>query len=162
VTATMPAPTAVDVNHLAALESEAVHIIREVVAEFDRPVLLFSGGKDSAVLLHLARRAMHPAPLPFPLLHVDTGHNFPEVIAYRDRLVADLELRLYVAEVQDWIDDGRLTERPDGTRNPLQTIPLLDTITEHRFDAVFGGARRDEDRARAKERILSLRDTFGG
>jgi sulfate adenylyltransferase subunit 2 len=162
VTATMPAPTAVDVNHLAALESEAVHIVREVVAEFDRPVLLFSGGKDSAVLLHLARRAMHPAPLPFPLLHVDTGHNFPEVIAYRDRLVADLELRLYVAEVQDWIDDGRLTERPDGTRNPLQTIPLLDTITEHRFDAVFGGARRDEDRARAKERILSLRDAFGG
>jgi sulfate adenylyltransferase subunit 2 len=162
VTATMPAPTAVDVNHLAALESEAVHIVREVVAEFDRPVLLFSGGKDSAVLLHLARRAMHPAPLPFPLLHVDTGHNFPEVIAYRDRLVADLELRLYVAEVQDWIDDGRLTERPDGTRNPLQTIPLLDTITEHRFDAVFGGARRDEDRARAKERIVSLRDAFGG
>jgi sulfate adenylyltransferase subunit 2 len=125
-------------------------------------VLLFSGGKDSAVLLHLARRAMHPAPLPFPLLHVDTGHNFTEVIAYRDRLVADLGLRLHVAAVQDWIDDGRLTERPDGTRNPLQTIPLLDTITEHRFDAVFGGARRDEDRARAKERIVSLRDAFGG
>ncbi|MBV8996322.1 MAG: sulfate adenylyltransferase subunit 2, partial [Pseudonocardiales bacterium] len=141
---------------------EAVHIIREVVAEFDRPVLLFSGGKDSAVLLHLARRAMHPAPLPFPLLHVDTGHNFPEVIDYRDRLVAALGLRLHVAAVQNWIDDGRLTERPDGTRNPLQTIPLLDTITEHRFDAVFGGARRDEDRARAKERIVSLRDAFGG
>jgi sulfate adenylyltransferase subunit 2 len=152
----------VEMDHLAALESEAVHIIREMVAEFDRPVLLFSGGKDSAVLLHVALRAFHPAPLPFPLLHVDTGHNFPEVIAYRDRLVAGLGLRLHVAAVQDWIDDGRLTERPDGTRNPLQTVPLLDTITEHRFDAVFGGARRDEDRARAKERIVSLRDAFGG
>ncbi|MGH3977590.1 MAG: sulfate adenylyltransferase subunit CysD [Pseudonocardiaceae bacterium] len=149
-------------DHLAALESEAVHIIREVMAEFDRPVLLFSGGKDSAVLLHLALRAFHPAPLPFGLLHVDTGHNFPEVIDYRDRLVTDLGLRLEVAKVQDWIDDGRLTERPDGTRNPLQTVPLLDTIVEHRFDAVFGGARRDEDRARAKERIVSLRDSFGG
>ncbi|MGH3883914.1 MAG: sulfate adenylyltransferase subunit CysD, partial [Pseudonocardiaceae bacterium] len=106
--------------------------------------------------------AFYPAPLPFPLLHVDTGHNFPEVIAYRDRLVADLGLRLHVAAVQDWIDDGRLIERPDGTRNPLQTVPLLDTINEHRFDAVFGGARRDEDRARAKERIVSLRDAFGG
>ncbi|HET9253764.1 MAG TPA: sulfate adenylyltransferase subunit CysD [Pseudonocardiaceae bacterium] len=149
-------------DHLAALESEAVHIIREVIGEFDRPVLLFSGGKDSAVLLRLALRAVHPAPLPFPLLHVDTGHNFPEVIAYRDRLAAELGLRLHVAAVRDWIDDGRLSERPDGTRNPLQTIPLLDTITEHRFDAVFGGARRDEDRARAKERIISLRDAFGG
>jgi sulfate adenylyltransferase subunit 2 len=152
----------VDGDHLAALESEAVHIIREVVAEFDRPVLLFSGGKDSAVLLHLARRAFHPAPLPFGLLHVDTGHNFPEVIAYRDRLVGDLGLRLEVAQVQHWIDDGRLVERPDGTRNPLQTVPLLDTINSHGFDAVFGGARRDEDRARAKERIVSLRDAFGG
>jgi sulfate adenylyltransferase subunit 2 len=149
-------------DHLAALESEAVHIIREVVAEFDRPVLLFSGGKDSAVLLHLALRAFHPAPLPFGLLHVDTGHNFPEVIDYRDRLVADLGLRLEVAKVQDWIDGGHLAERPDGTRNPLQTVPLLDTINSHRFDAVFGGARRDEDRARAKERIVSLRDAFGG
>jgi len=156
------APSTVEADHLAALESEAVHIIREVVAEFDRPVLLFSGGKDSAVLLHLALRALHPAPLPFPLLHVDTGHNFPEVITFRDRLVADLGLRLHVAAVQDWIDDGRLTERPDGTRNPLQTVPLLDTINSHRFDAVFGGARRDEDRARAKERIVSLRDAFGG
>ncbi len=165
MTAIMAAPTrvsTVETNHLAALESEAVHIIREVVAEFDRPVLLFSGGKDSAVLLHLALRAFHPAPLPFPLLHVDTGHNFPEVITYRDRLVADLGLRLHVTAVQDWIDDGRLTERPDGTRNPLQTVPLLDTINSHRFDAVFGGARRDEDRARAKERIVSLRDAFGG
>ncbi|MDQ2722219.1 MAG: sulfate adenylyltransferase subunit 2 [Actinomycetota bacterium] len=148
-------------DHLAALESEAVHIIREVLAEFDRPVLLFSGGKDSAVLLHLALRAVHPAPLPFGLLHVDTGHNFPEVIAYRDRLVAELGLRLHVAAVRDWIDDGRLTERPDGTRNPLQTVPLLDTINAHRFDAVFGGARRDEERARAKERIFSLRNAFG-
>ena len=162
MTATMASPAAVDVDHLAALESEAVHILREVIAEFDRPVLLFSGGKDSAVLLHLARRAMHPAPLPVPLLHVDTGHNFPEVIAYRDQLVSDLGLRLHVATVQDWIDDGRLIERPDGTRNPLQTVPLLDTIAAHRFDAVFGGARRDEDRARAKERIVSLRDAFGG
>jgi sulfate adenylyltransferase subunit 2 len=151
MTTTMAAPAAVDVDHLAALESEAVHIIREVVAEFDRPVLLY-----------LARRAMHPAPLPFPLLHVDTGHNFPEVIAYRDQLIAELGLQLYVAAVQDWIDDGRLAERPDGTRNPLQTVPLLETIAEHRFDAVFGGARRDEDRARAKERIVSLRDAFGG
>ncbi len=149
-------------DHLAALESEAVHIIREVVAEFDRPVLLFSGGKDSAVLLHLALRAFYPAPLPFGLLHVDTGHNFPEAIDYRDRLVTDLGLRLEVAKVQDWIDDGRLAERHDGTRNPLQTVPLLDTINSHRFDAVFGGARRDEDRARAKERIVSLRDAFGG
>jgi len=162
MTAILTAVSTVETDHLAALESEAVHIIREVVAEFDRPVLLFSGGKDSAVLLHVALRAFYPAPLPFPLLHVDTGHNFPEVITYRDRLVADLGLRLHVAAVQDWIDDGRLTERPDGTRNPLQTVPLLDTITEHRFDAVFGGARRDEDRARAKERIVSLRDAFGG
>ena len=151
-----------DYDHLAVLESEAVHVVREVVAEFDRPVLLFSGGKDSAVLLHLALRAFYPAPLPFGLLHVDTGHNFPEVITYRDELVARLGLRLQVAAVQDWIDDGRLAERPDRTRNPLQTVPLLDTITEHRFDAVFGGARRDEDRARAKERIVSLRDGFGG
>jgi sulfate adenylyltransferase subunit 2 len=158
----MTASPATDVDHLTTLESEAVHIIREVIAEFDRPVLLFSGGKDSAVLLHLALRAVHPAPLPFPLLHVDTGHNFPEVIAFRDRLIGELGLRLQVAAVQDWIDDGRLTERPDGTRNPLQTVPLLDTINEHRFDAVFGGARRDEERARAKERIVSLRDAFGG
>ncbi|MGH3938631.1 MAG: sulfate adenylyltransferase subunit CysD [Pseudonocardiaceae bacterium] len=162
MTASVAAPSTVETDHLAALASESVHIIREVAAEFDRPVLLFSGGKDSAVLLHLALRAFHPAPLPFPLLHVDTGHNFPEVITYRDRLVADLGLRLHVAAVREWIDDGRLTERPDGTRNPLQTVPLLDTINQHRFDAVFGGARRDEDRARAKERIVSLRDAFGG
>jgi sulfate adenylyltransferase subunit 2 len=124
-------------------------------------VILFSGGKDSTVLVHLAVKAFAPAPVPFPLLHVDTGHNYPEVIDFRDRLVERLGLRLVVAHVQDWIDDGRLVERPDGTRNPLQTTPLLDTIAEHRFDAVFGGGRRDEERARAKERIISLRDAFG-
>jgi sulfate adenylyltransferase subunit 2 len=124
-------------------------------------VILFSGGKDSTLLVHLAVKAFAPAPAPFPLLHVDTGHNYPEVIDFRDRLVERLGLRLVVAHVQDWIDDGRLVERPDGTRNPLQTVPLLDTINEHRFDAVFGGGRRDEERARAKERIISLRDAFG-
>lgn len=147
---------------IRTLEAEAIQIIREVVAEFDRPALLFSGGKDSAVLLHLARKALAPAPLPITLLHVDTGHNLPEVIEYRDRLVADLGLTLVVAHVEDWIADGRVVERPDGTRNPLQTVPLLDTIAEHKFDALLGGARRDEDRARAKERIFSVRDAFGG
>jgi sulfate adenylyltransferase subunit 2 len=146
---------------LDALESEAIHIFREVAGEFDRPVILFSGGKDSTLLVHLAVKAFAPAPVPFPLLHVDTGHNYPEVIEFRDRLVAERGLRLEVAHVQDWIDDGRLTERPDGTRNPLQTVPLLDSIVEGRYDAVFGGGRRDEERARAKERILSLRDAFG-
>jgi sulfate adenylyltransferase subunit 2 len=146
---------------LDRLESEAVHIFREVAGEFDRPVILFSGGKDSTVLLHLAVKAFWPAPVPFPLLHVDTGHNFDEVIDFRDRTVERYGLRLIVAKVQEWIDDGRLTERPDGTRNPLQTVPLLDTISEHRFDAVFGGGRRDEERARAKERIFSLRNAFG-
>ncbi len=146
---------------LTALESEAIHIFREVAGEFDRPVILFSGGKDSTLLLHLAIKAFWPAPVPFPLLHVDTGHNFDEVIEFRDRVVAEHGLRLVVAKVQDWIDDGRLEERPDGTRNPLQTVPLLDTITEHGFDAVFGGGRRDEERARAKERIFSLRNAFG-
>ncbi len=146
---------------LDALESESIHIFREVAGEFDRPVILFSGGKDSTLLVHLAVKAFAPAPVPFPLLHVDTGHNYPEVIAFRDRLVAGRGLRLEVAHVQDWIDDGRLTERPDGTRNPLQTVPLLDSIVEGRYDAVFGGGRRDEERARAKERILSLRDAFG-
>jgi sulfate adenylyltransferase subunit 2 len=146
---------------LGRLESEALHIMREVAGEFDRPVILFSGGKDSTLLLHLAVKAFWPAPVPFPLLHVDTGHNFDEVIDFRDRVVERYGLRLVVAHVQDWIDDGRLAERPDGTRNPLQTVPLLDTITEHRFDAVFGGGRRDEERARAKERIFSLRNAFG-
>ncbi|MEU3166884.1 sulfate adenylyltransferase subunit CysD [Streptosporangium sp. NPDC006930] len=149
-------------SHLAALESEAAHIFRETAGEFDRPVILFSGGKDSIVMLHLARKAFAPAPVPFPLLHVDTGHNFPEVIAYRDRVVAEYGLRLKVASVQDYIDRGELAERPDGSRNPLQTVPLLEAIEKNRFDAVFGGGRRDEEKARAKERVFSLRDDFGG
>ncbi|MFG3258227.1 sulfate adenylyltransferase subunit CysD [Streptomyces sp. NPDC048172] len=149
-------------SHLDALESEAVHIFREVAGEFERPVILFSGGKDSILMLHLALKAFAPAPLPFGLLHVDTGHNFPEVLEYRDRTVAEHGLRLYVASVQEFIDSGQLRERPDGTRNPLQTVPLLDAITGNRFDAVFGGGRRDEEKARAKERIFSLRDEFGG
>jgi len=148
-------------SHLEWLESESIHIIREVVAEFERPVLLFSGGKDSVVMLHLAVKAFWPMPVPFPVLHVDTGHNFPEVLAFRDATVERLGLRLEVASVQDYIDDGRLRERADGTRNPLQTQPLLDAIEGHRFDAVFGGGRRDEEKARAKERIFSLRDEFG-
>ncbi|HEX3647996.1 MAG TPA: sulfate adenylyltransferase subunit CysD [Pseudonocardiaceae bacterium] len=151
----------VGTDNLDALESEAVHIFREVAGEFDRPVILFSGGKDSTLLVHLAVKAFWPAPVPFSLLHVDTGHNFDEVIEFRDRVVEQYGLRLVVAHVQEWIDDGRLAERPDGTRNPLQTVPLLDTITENRFDAVFGGGRRDEERARAKERIFSLRNSFG-
>jgi len=146
---------------LDTLESESIHIIREVVAEFERPVLLFSGGKDSVVVLHLAAKAFYPGKVPFPVLHVDTGHNFPEVIEFRDRTVERLGLKLVVASVQDYIDRGILFERPDGTRNPLQTMPLLDAITEGKYDAVFGGARRDEDKARAKERIISLRDEFG-
>ena len=146
---------------LDTLESEAIHIIREVVAEFERPVLLFSGGKDSVVVLHLAAKAFYPGRVPFPVMHVDTGHNFPEVIEFRDRTVERLGLKLVVASVQDYIDRGLLQERPDGTRNPLQTLPLLDAITDGKFDAVFGGARRDEDKARAKERIISLRDEFG-
>ncbi|MFD7582773.1 sulfate adenylyltransferase subunit CysD [Kitasatospora sp. NPDC059817] len=148
-------------SHLDALEAESVHVFREVAGEFERPVILFSGGKDSIVMLHLALKAFHPAAVPFSLLHVDTGHNFPEVIAYRDRVVAEHGLRLHVAHVQDFIDDGRLRERPDGTRNPLQTVPLLDAIETNRFDAVFGGGRRDEEKARAKERVFSLRDEFG-
>jgi sulfate adenylyltransferase subunit 2 len=143
------------------LEAEAIHILREVAGEFDRTALLFSGGKDSTVLVHLAIRAFAPAPPPFTLLHVDTGHNFPEVLAFRDELVERYGLRLRVAAVQDWIDRGRLAERPDGMRNPLQTTPLLDSITEHRYQAVLGGGRRDEERARAKERVFSIRDAFG-
>ncbi|MEU4116380.1 sulfate adenylyltransferase subunit CysD [Kitasatospora sp. NPDC028055] len=148
-------------SHLDALEAESVHIFREVAGEFERPVILFSGGKDSILMLHLALKAFAPAAVPFSLLHVDTGHNFPEVLAYRDRVVAEHSLRLHVAHVQDFIDDGRLRERPDGTRNPLQTVPLLDAIEKNRFDAVFGGGRRDEEKARAKERVFSLRDEFG-
>ncbi|CAN5388094.1 sulfate adenylyltransferase subunit CysD [soil metagenome] len=148
-------------TQLEWLESESIHIIREVVAEFARPVLLFSGGKDSIVMLHLATKAFWPGKVPFPLLHIDTGHNFPEVLAYRDATIERLGLRLEVASVQDYIDDGRLRERADGTRNPLQTLPLLDAIGDHKFDAVFGGGRRDEEKARAKERVFSLRDEFG-
>ena len=156
-----PEDTDYRLSQLDWLESEAIHIIREVVAEFERPVLLFSGGKDSVVMLHLAVKAFWPAPVPFPVMHVDTGHNFPEVLAYRDATVQRLGLRLEVASVQDYIDDGRLRERADGTRNPLQTQPLLDAIVDHKFDAVFGGGRRDEEKARAKERVFSLRDEFG-
>ncbi|MER7344254.1 sulfate adenylyltransferase subunit CysD [Streptomyces aurantiacus] len=147
-------------SHLDALESEAVYIFREVAGEFERPVILFSGGKDSIVMLHVASKAFAPAAVPFALLHVDTGHNFPEVIDYRDRVVARRGLRLHVASVQEYIDAGKLRERPDGTRNPLQTVPLTEAIRRHRFDAVFGGGRRDEEKARAKERVFSLRDEF--
>ncbi len=157
----MTLPPEYTLDHLDHLESEAIHIFREVEGEFERPVILFSGGKDSVVMLHLALKAFAPAPLPFALLHVDTGHNFPEVLTYRDDTVARIGARLHVAKVQDYIDDGRLRERPDGTRNPLQTVPLLDAIEAGRFDAVFGGGRRDEEKARAKERVFSLRDSFG-
>ncbi len=148
---------------LRALESEAIHIIREVAAEFERPVLLFSGGKDSAILLHLARKAFWPGKIPFPVMHVDTGHNFPEVIEYRDRMATDYGVDLVVASVQESIDSGRVVEQtgPRASRNQLQTVTLLDAIEEHRFDALFGGARRDEEKARAKERIYSFRDDFG-
>lgn len=156
-----PAPALERLGVLDTLEAESIHIIREVVAEFERPAMLFSGGKDSVVMLHLAAKAFWPGRVPFPVLHVDTGHNFPEVLAFRDRTVERLGLRLVVGSVQEYIDRGELKERADGTRNPLQTAPLLDTIAAHRFDAVFGGGRRDEDKARAKERILSLRDEFG-
>lgn len=148
-------------SQLDALESEAVHIMREVAGSFERPVLLFSGGKDSVVMLHLASKAFAPAKIPFAALHIDTGHNFPEVLNYRDHCVERYGVRLQVALVQEYIDSGRLQERSDGTRNPLQTVPLLEAITEHRFDAVFGGGRRDEEKARAKERVFSLRDQFG-
>jgi sulfate adenylyltransferase subunit 2 len=152
-----------EISHLRALESEAIHVIREVAAELERGVLLFSGGKDSAVLLHLARKAFWPAALPFPVMHVDTGHNFPEVIEYRDRMIEELSARLIVASVQDSIDNGRVVEEtgPRASRNRLQSVTLLDAIESHGFKAAFGGARRDEERARAKERILSFRDDFG-
>ena len=150
-------------SHLRALEAEAIHILREMAAERERPVLLFSGGKDSIVLLKLAEKAFRPARFPFPIMHVDTGHNFPEVIEYRDRVVAALGERLIVASVEESIRKGRATEDkgPRASRNRLQTVTLLDAIEEHQFDAAIGGARRDEERARAKERIFSHRDEFG-
>jgi sulfate adenylyltransferase subunit 2 len=151
-------------THLQALESEAIHVMREVAAELSRPVLLFSGGKDSIVLLRLAEKAFRPGRFPFPLMHVDTGHNFPEVVEFRDRRVAELGEELIVASVQESIDRGRVAEEtgPRASRNRLQTTTLLDAIEQHGFDAAFGGARRDEERARAKERIFSFRDDFGG
>ena len=150
-------------THLDDLEAEAIHIFREVAAELERPVLLFSGGKDSIVLLRLAEKAFRPGKFPFPVMHVDTGHNFPEVIEFRDRRVRELDERLIVASVQESIDKGRVVEEtgPRASRNRLQTTTLLDAIEEHQFDAAIGGARRDEERARAKERIFSFRDDFG-
>jgi sulfate adenylyltransferase subunit 2 len=150
-------------SSLNGLIDESVTIIREVAAEFERPVLLFSGGKDSVVMLHLAVRAFAPARIPFPVMHIDTGHNFAEVIEFRDRCVADMGVQLIVGSVQASIDSGRIADvtGPRASRNPLQTVTLLDSIAEHKFDAVFGGARRDEERARAKERVYSHRDSFG-
>jgi len=159
----MPATTSYGLSHLRALEAESVHIFREVAAEFERPVLLFSGGKDSIVMLRLAEKAFWPCRLPFPVMHVDTGHNFDEVIEFRDRRVDEMGCRLVVASVQDDIDAGRVVE-PTGrgaSRNQLQTTALLRGIEEQRFDAAFGGARRDEEKARAKERVYSFRDDFG-
>jgi sulfate adenylyltransferase subunit 2 len=152
-----------ELSHLDALEAEAIHVMREVAAELERPVLLFSGGKDSIVLLRLAEKAFRPARFPFPVMHVDTGHNFPEVIEFRDRLIEQIGERLVVASVQESIDKGRVVEErgPRASRNRLQTVTLLDAIEQHGFDAAFGGARRDEERARAKERIFSFRDDFG-
>ena len=152
-----------ELSHLRALEAEAIHIMREVGAEFERPVLLFSGGKDSIVMLRLAEKAFWPCPLPFPVMHVDTGHNFDEVLAFRDKRVAELGARLVVASVQESIDSGRVREEtgPRASRNRLQTTTLLDAIETHEFDAAFGGARRDEEKARAKERVFSFRDDFG-
>jgi sulfate adenylyltransferase subunit 2 len=150
-------------SQLDSLEAESVHIIREVAAEFERPVLLFSGGKDSIVMLALAEKAFWPARVPFPVMHIDTGHNFPEVLEYRDRRVAEAGVQLVVASVQESIDAGRVVEETGrwASRNRLQTTTLLDAIAEHQFDAVFGGARRDEEKARAKERVFSFRDEFG-
>jgi sulfate adenylyltransferase subunit 2 len=148
-------------TQLAALEAESIHVIREVVAELERPVLLFSGGKDSIVMLRLAQKAFAPARIPFPVLHVDTGHNFDEVLAFRDKRVAELGVQLIVGSVPEAIANGLVQELPDGTRNRIQTPVLLDTLEKHRFTAAFGGARRDEDKARAKERVFSFRDDFG-
>src|SRR5881398_2805714 len=154
---------AYELSHLAALEAESIHIMREVAAEFERPVVLFSGGKDSIVLLRLAEKAFWPAKFPFPVMHVDTGHNFPEAIEFRDRRIEELGARLIVASVQESIDKGRVVEEkgPRASRNRLQSVTLLDALAEHGFDAAFGGARRDEEKARAKERVFSFRDDFG-
>ena len=156
-------PFTYELSHLETLEAESIHIFREVAAELERPVLLFSGGKDSIVLLRLAEKAFRPGRFPFPIMHVDTGHNFPEVIEFRDRIVSEIGERLIVASVQESIDQGRVVEEtgPRASRNRLQTTTLLDAIAEHGFDAAFGGARRDEERARAKERVFSFRDDFG-
>jgi len=156
-------PMSYELPHLDALESEAVHLMREVAADFERPALLFSGGKDSIVLLRLAEKAFRPGRFPFPVVHIDTGHNFPEVIDFRDRRVAELGERLVVGSVQESIDKGSAVDEtgPRASRNRLQTVTLLETIEDHQFDALFGGARRDEERARAKERMLSFRDDFG-
>ena len=156
-------PLHYELSHLETLEAESIHIFREVAAEFERPVLLFSGGKDSLVLLRLAEKAFRPGRFPFPIMHVDTGHNFAEVLEFRDRLIDQIGERLIVASVQDSIDQGRVVEEtgPRASRNRLQTVTLLDAIAEHGFDAAFGGARRDEERARAKERVFSFRDDFG-
>jgi len=150
-------------SHLKQLESEAIFVMREVAAQFDRPVLMFSGGKDSIVMVHLARKAFHPGKIPFPLLHVDTGHNFPETLAFRDKLIESLGVELIVRYVQDSIDSGRVQEEtgPDASRNALQTVTLLDALAEFKFEAAIGGARRDEEKARAKERFFSHRDAFG-
>ena len=155
--------TTYELTNLQALEAESIHIFREVAAEFERPVLLFSGGKDSIVMLRLAEKAFWPARIPFPVMHVDTGHNFDEVYEFRDRRVAELGVRLLVASVQESIDSGRVVEEtgPRASRNQLQTTTLLDAIERNGFDAAFGGARRDEERARAKERVFSFRDEFG-
>ena len=161
MTATVQAPATETAGQLRDLEDESVHVLREVAGGFERPVLLFSGGKDSVVLLRLAERAFWPARVPFPLLHVATGHDFPEVLDFRDRRVAAGRHELLVASVQESIDRGRVREVPGASRNPLQTVTLLDAIAGHRFDAVLGGARRDEERARAKERVFSIRDAAG-
>ncbi|GAB3969075.1 hypothetical protein GCM10027615_22340 [Plantactinospora veratri] len=157
----MTSPAAYRVSHLDALEAESIFVIREVVAELERPVLLFSGGKDSIVMLRLAEKAFAPARIPFPVMHVDTGHNFPEVLAYRDRRVAEMGLQLVVASVPEALESGLVQEPTDGVRNRIQTPVLLEAIEKYRFDALFGGARRDEEKARAKERVFSFRDDFG-
>ncbi|MDM4722414.1 sulfate adenylyltransferase subunit CysD [Micromonospora sp. WMMA1363] len=157
----MTSRSAYQVSHLDALEAESVFVMREVVAEMERPVLLFSGGKDSIVMLRLAQKAFAPANIPFPVMHVDTGHNFPEVLEYRDRRVAELGLHLVVASVPEALASGLVRESADGMRNRIQTPVLLDAVEKHRFDALFGGARRDEEKARAKERVFSFRDEFG-